>query len=829
MSEIKINEDQFLGKQELNRFKKFLSREGYQKMVQQIAGSYGIINIPSDVNFDNLRIVQGSTPIFFNLKAGLAIDGNANIITNPIDAINIITTPTDNVFRNVLISYDTTNIEVGTVDINTDGTLSGNGTLFTEVLRGQPNFPVKIVFTNSAFNLQEYEVLSVTDDVTSKIIGASFTPEFALSYVVVGTFTPGKSIPSPNKNIYIYDSYSLVLTASSPTSNQYILAQVKSDGITTVIVDKRSTNLFTLANNDDFTSDLLTVTNGLIGLETLKYDTYVAAKDMNLARIGWGLRSTNTNWSVDVTNNKITITSGFGGIFTSTVGITAGMFDGWRVYFDNGRFARVLTHTMSGTDVILNLKFFDSGRFLTSGNIAVVPDSEEIELSFQGTNANANASFTIPIERGYAEVRIPAGDFIQAKYRNNNNGNTSDFQLLNDGTYINETSFDIHGVLTSPVFSTITTGIFGSTLSVSDNFYQNKADKNKNNHFSATNSFNKMIAIKKVATPVNISLSPTALNKSLVLPNSGNVFLITDTTPYGILEKIVPPNDFAVGEAIVLWLQFVNPVVLKNNVAVNLSDYSLSYYSIITLSATDSNINANDIVQFMLFGDQWVVTNIFRTQDVLDPLSLQAHPITIPDLSCIVPADNTLGSLLQAIINTLCSMTTENRYAFIANKTVDSSSTVFPAELSCPQDTTLVVGSPLPGSMQMITFNDDLNAPYFDNGNDFYMSKYITPNSVLAKQKFIAENMKIKAGISNITGFSVRIIKLDSSDNYVSTLAQTPTVNVNSGTDYYVPVLATPYVTLVEGERIGVITTNTTSSQTLANIYQDARFSNSFE
>src|ERR1035437_2995545 len=248
MSKLKISEDVFLGKQELNRFRRFLSEDGYQKAIQQIAGSYGVVNSVLDVNFDSLRIIQGSTPTDFTLKAGLAIDKNSNFITNETDLVDIISIPTDNVFRYITAHYVVSNVEKGTLSIAIDGTLTGTGTLFTEVLRGQPNFPVKIKFPNSGSNLGEYEVLKVNSDGSAQIIGASFTVETLQTYIVVGTFTAGKSIPSGDKDIYEYDYFRLAFLAglTATTNTEFYLAKVKSDGSTTVIADLRSTNIFTI-------------------------------------------------------------------------------------------------------------------------------------------------------------------------------------------------------------------------------------------------------------------------------------------------------------------------------------------------------------------------------------------------------------------------------------------------------------------------------------------------------------------------------------------------------------------------------------------------------
>lgn len=244
---VKTNEDQFLGKQELNRIKRSLQLDGYQRAMLAMSGTYGVVKIPVDVSFDALKIIQGSTVPKLTLKAGMAIDIFSQITRVDGDQVDVLTTPTDSVLRYVIISYDKDNREEGDLTLSTDGSMVGNGnTLFTDVLRGAPNFPVKIKFPNSVSNLGEYEVLSVTDDLNAKIVGASFVAEIGLRYEVVGTFTPGKIVPSPDKLIYEYDFYKIRLDVSPAliSNIEFLLASVSSNGVATTINDLRASNLY---------------------------------------------------------------------------------------------------------------------------------------------------------------------------------------------------------------------------------------------------------------------------------------------------------------------------------------------------------------------------------------------------------------------------------------------------------------------------------------------------------------------------------------------------------------------------------------------------------
>ena len=133
--------------------------------------------------------------------------------------------------RWLVLSRDVKNIETGTVTINTDGSLSGIGTEFTKVLRGQPNFPTKVKF-GSTLNSGEYEVVSVASD-TSAILAGSFVNENNLKYSVIGTFTPGFQPLADNKMIYEYDSYNIRIVDSadkpSLSANEFIIAGISFD------------------------------------------------------------------------------------------------------------------------------------------------------------------------------------------------------------------------------------------------------------------------------------------------------------------------------------------------------------------------------------------------------------------------------------------------------------------------------------------------------------------------------------------------------------------------------------------------------------------------
>jgi len=204
MSFLKFSTDLFLEKQELDRFQKFLRDDGYRLHLLQNSYSFGIIKTKDDTNLNNFRIESGSNAGTIKIASpSSALDKDGLIIfKEPEDNIAI---PDDGDFHWIKISHAFSPKEEGKVSINADGELSGVGTEFLTILRGQPNFPSKIAFIGSTLNTDEYEVVEVIDD-TNVVLSGSFQAEVDLEFKVIGTFTPG-AVPDPSdKEIFQYDS-----------------------------------------------------------------------------------------------------------------------------------------------------------------------------------------------------------------------------------------------------------------------------------------------------------------------------------------------------------------------------------------------------------------------------------------------------------------------------------------------------------------------------------------------------------------------------------------------------------------------------------------------
>jgi len=244
MSNLKISEDQYIGKQELNKLQSFLGDNGFRTFFQRFINTYGVA---LDNVFPNaLQVVPGTTPGAITIKAGAIIDQTAQsgILFN--DLINAYTLPQATLF-NIYAKRDVTNAEMGTVSIDTLGNVTGVGTKFTDVLRGQPGNATTIRFPNSNFNVNDYVVLNVIDDTHMVVQAPSFTAENNIKYGVVGTFSPGVIVSTAAKMIYGNDTITFAVdTDGTFTYPWYKIATAIFDGTNVTITDLRENCKLTL-------------------------------------------------------------------------------------------------------------------------------------------------------------------------------------------------------------------------------------------------------------------------------------------------------------------------------------------------------------------------------------------------------------------------------------------------------------------------------------------------------------------------------------------------------------------------------------------------------
>lgn len=392
MSRLKFSENLFLEVNELQRLVKFLADDGYKLAIKSMSKSFGIVENSGNTYFKVTAKAGTANTVIINPGVAFTTDVDAIVMENALE-MQIINT---GVNRWLLLSRDVKNTERGTVTINTDGSLSGIGTEFTKVLRGQPNFPTKVKF-ESSLNSGEYEVVSVASD-TSAILSGSFVNESGLKYAVIGTFTPGFQPLADNKMIYEYDSYNIRIVDSadkpSVSADEFIIAGIYFDDAGGMnISDERVYSMF---NNpyvqQDGSADaasknplasLLSVAaiGGIKAVDTVSVDLEMIVEH--------GYSISKFELITTSTSNSFNILSGSSN-YLGTGDIPDGLFNGWLlVNRTNMKYAKI----DSNSNKSLFISNLDTSMILDSNNdFVVVPNFLEMEYEVKlSSNVNLPA------------------------------------------------------------------------------------------------------------------------------------------------------------------------------------------------------------------------------------------------------------------------------------------------------------------------------------------------------------------------------------------------------------------------------------------------------
>ena len=384
MSRLKFSSNLFLEVNELQRFNKFLEEDGWKRAMKAISKNFGIVENASNSYF-KVTARSGSNSVIV-INAGIAFDSNMDAIVMTDDLELSVGNTGSN--RWVILSRAVTNEEQGTVSINSDGSLSGIGTEFTKVLRGQPNFPVKVKF-NSTSNNGEYEVVSVTSD-TSALLSGSFVNQSNIKYSVVGTFTPGFQPTEDNKMIYEYDSYNIEVVDSEDrpavSGDEFILAMISFDASGSMNVsDERIrymfNNPYTQSDESDNSTDPLVslLSTGVVGGI---HAVGSAAAEFELI-MEHGYTVTRHELLTTSTSNTFNIISGQSN-FLGTGNIPDGMFRGWLLVNRANMKYALIDDNSNKSLYISNL---DTSIILDSGNdFIIVPNCNEIEYEVTVSN-----------------------------------------------------------------------------------------------------------------------------------------------------------------------------------------------------------------------------------------------------------------------------------------------------------------------------------------------------------------------------------------------------------------------------------------------------------
>lgn len=445
MSRLKFSSNLFLEVNELQRFNKFLEEDGWKRAMKAISKNFGIVENASNSYFKVTPRAGSNSVIVIN--AGIAFDSNMDAIVMTDDLELSVGNTGSN--RWVILSRAVTNEEQGTVSINSDGSLSGIGTEFTKVLRGQPNFPVKVKF-NSTSNNGEYEVVSVTSD-TSALLSGSFVNQSNIKYSVVGTFTPGFQPTEDNKMIYEYDSYNIEVVDSQDrpavSEDEFILAMISFDASGSMNVsDERIrymfNNPYTQSDESDNSTDPLVslLSTGVVGGI---HAVGSAAAEFELI-MEHGYTVTRHELLTTSTSNTFNIISGQSN-FLGTGNIPDGMFRGWLLVNRANMKYALIDDNSNKSLYISNL---DTSIILDSGNdFIIVPNCNEIEYEVTVSNnvdrPNIPFYFRSSIWNLYTRAKVhafyPSNDVenfdnqvtITIKYRlMDNSGNQQPFSNL---------------------------------------------------------------------------------------------------------------------------------------------------------------------------------------------------------------------------------------------------------------------------------------------------------------------------------------------------------------------------------------------------------------
>jgi len=129
-----------------------------------------------------------------------------------------------------------------------------------------------------------------------------------------------------------------------------------------------------------------------------------------------------------------------------------------------------------------------------------------------------------------------------------------------------------------------------------------------------------------------------------------------------------------------------------------------------------------------------------------------------------------------------------------------------------------------------LIFEDDINAPYYDNGNCMFITKYIVPKEGLP-QRFVLENLVITMDADYFNDLTITLaIRANTTVLASEVIVFDPS---SSGEEILVPTLSTSEVTLNKGDIVNVIVQSialggTPIGEALTTLKAGAKFSNTF-
>lgn len=274
MSQLNINRNTFLEREELTNFQSFFASNLLKNLLMQATYSYGIVtNNPGSINpgyeivdagedvFNNpFEVQQGTNSGTIQVLPGMAFTSVGNIINTTLE--DNIQVPNDSTYYWVKIAYATRNYELGLVSVNTRGVVSGT-TNFAGKVRGQSSStPVSIRFEKSngdiALNNGIYQIVNIIDNQNLNLSSAtSFVAESNLRVIILGTLPLGGMISQEQRDgLYTYDHYTISLvaegssvdTAPEKEVDEYYIARVRNVNGSISIDNTKKTEFWSLGN-----------------------------------------------------------------------------------------------------------------------------------------------------------------------------------------------------------------------------------------------------------------------------------------------------------------------------------------------------------------------------------------------------------------------------------------------------------------------------------------------------------------------------------------------------------------------------------------------------
>lgn len=393
--DVKFSENLFISVEELNRLKSSIGENGWKRFAKNLISKFGIAVNENNTNFIPINISTPETPDLFSIQKGIAFDADMNAIVLD-ESVNV-SLPSDTILGSgykywLVLRHAITHNEVGTVSVNETGALTGIGTKFTEVLRGQPDFPTKVKL-DSAVNTGEYEVVEVSSD-TSAILAGSFTNESNKKYSVVGTFTPGFIPNEDNRQIYSYDSCEIevIMSATQPEIRdgyEFILASVEyianmDNSYDTILNDYRVDYLLNFSFDDEEVVENKELTNDAI--VSLVRESVVGLDEKGilvelLMEHGFSV----TDFTVEATASgyKFTINSGSSNYINTNSDLPDHMFRGWCIL---NRANMQYCEITDSINKVLSITKINSLAVTGTTDIVLIPPFNEIEYSVLVSN-----------------------------------------------------------------------------------------------------------------------------------------------------------------------------------------------------------------------------------------------------------------------------------------------------------------------------------------------------------------------------------------------------------------------------------------------------------